>query len=115
MLLKFFRKWIYSRAIPVVKLELVKDDPENDTEEFKRVVIAIKQLDTDSRTPFIFPLTLKVITQEGTSFESIVLKEMEEKYTISRNSTIRSIDIHTSDSISLFKEKRLPPVFNSKR
>jgi len=114
MLLKFFRKWIYSRAIPVVQLELVKDDPGNDTEEFKRVVIVIKQLDTDANTPFIFPLKLEVVAQEGTSVESIIMKEMEQKYTISRNSTIRTIDIHASNSIALVKEKRLP-AFNSKR
>ncbi len=115
MLLKFFRKWIYSRAVPVVQLELVKDDPGNDTEEFKRVVIAVKQLDTDSNTPFIFPLKLKVVTQKGTSVESIIMKEMEQKYTISRDSTIRTIDILASDSISLVKEKRQPVDFNSKR
>ncbi|UCH97135.1 MAG: hypothetical protein JSV88_09870 [Candidatus Aminicenantes bacterium] len=100
MLLDFFRKWVYSRDIPEVELGLVNDDPAFDTKEFKQVVLSITQLDSD----FIFPLDLKVTTQKGSSIESIVIKEKTQRFIISRDSTIRSIDIE--DGVSPVKEKK---------
>ncbi len=102
MLLDFFKKWLYLRTIPEVELGLVNDDPAFDTKEFKTVVLSITQLDTD----FIFPLRLKVTTQKDSTIESIVMKEKTQKFIITRDSTIRTIDVE--DWLSPVKEKRQP-------
>ena len=101
----FFKKWIFSRSIPVVKLELVEDDKEMDKKEYKKVVVRVIQLDTD----FIFPLKLKVVTRKGSSVESIIMKAKEQKFIIRRNATIRTIDL--LDTGYLIKEKKSPPYF----
>jgi len=103
MVLDFFKKWIFSRPIPVVKLELAEDDKEMDKEEHKKVVIWINQLDTD----FIFPLKLKVVTRERTSVESVIVKAKKQKFIISRDTSIRSIDV--LDTGYPIKEKKDPP------
>lgn len=110
MLLNFFKRWIYSRALPTVQLEVAKDDPETDKEKYKKVVISIKQLlDAGSpTTPYIFPLKLRVVTQKDTSVEPVIMKEMEQKFTITRDSTIRTIDVYDGDSVSPVKEKKQP-------
>lgn len=102
MLLDFFKKWVYLRVIPEVELGLVNDDPAFDTKEFKTVVLSVTQLDTD----FIFPLRLKVTTQKDSTIESIVMKEKTQKFIITRDSTIRTIDME--DWLSPVKEKRQP-------
>jgi hypothetical protein len=104
MLLDFFKKWIYSRAIPEVELRLDQDDPAFDIREFKQVALSISQISADS--DFIFPLQLKVTTREGSSLESVVLKEKVQKIIIRRNSPIRTITIE--DDITPVKEKRTP-------
>lgn len=103
MLADFFKKWVYSRAIPEVELRLVNDDPAFDAKEFKTVVLSITQLDTD----FIFPLKLKVTTQKSSTIEPVVMKEKTQKFIITRDSTIRTIDI-VEDWLSPVKEKRQP-------
>jgi hypothetical protein len=102
MLLDFFKKWVYSRIIPEVELGLVNNDPAFDTKEFKTVVLSITQLDTD----FIFPLRLKVTTQKDSTIEPVVMKEKTQNFIITRDSTIRTIDVE--DWLSLVKEKRQP-------
>jgi hypothetical protein len=103
MVLDFFKKWVFSRSLPVVKLELAKDDKEMDKEEHKKVVIRVRQLDTD----FIFPLKLRVVTRKGTSVESIIVKAKKQKFTITRDASIRSIDV--LDTGYPIKEKKDPP------
>lgn len=106
----FFRKWIFSRAIPRVELALVEDDKEMDKKEFKKVVIRITQLNTD----FIFPLKLRVATRKGVSIDSVIVKAKEQKFVIKKNATIRTIDV--ADSTYLVKEKKQPPPqFQQKR
>ncbi len=105
MVMDFFKKWIFSRTLPVVKLELVEDDKEMDKKEYKKVVVRVIQLDTD----FIFPLKLKVVTRKGSSVESIIMKAKEQKFIIRRNATIRTIDL--LDTGYLIKEKKSPPYF----
>ncbi len=105
MVLDFFKKWIFSRPLPMVKLELAEDDKEMDKEEHKKVVIWITQLDTD----FIFPLKLKVVTRKGTSVESVIVKAKKQKFTISRDASIRSIDV--LDTGYPIKEKKEPPPY----
>lgn len=102
MLVDFYKKWVYSRIIPEVELELVNDDPAFDAKEFKTVVLAITQLNTD----FIFPLRLKVTTQKDSTIESVVMKEKTQKFIITRDSTIRTIDVE--DWLYPVKEKRQP-------
>jgi aminopeptidase N len=109
MVLKFFRKWVYSRAHPEVELSLARDDPEMDKKNYKRVVIWVKQLDTD----FVFPLKLRVITRKGTSVEQVIMKAKEQKFVISRDTTIREIDV--SDSFYLVKEKKQPSYLQERR
>jgi len=101
MLSDFFKKWVYSRTIPEVELRLVNDDPAFDAKEYKTVVLSITQLDTD----FIFPLRLKVTTQKASTIEPIVMKEKTQKFIITRDSTIRTIDV-VEDWLSPVKEKK---------
>ena len=103
MLLNFFKNWIYSRTIPEVELGLVNNDPAFDTKEFKTVVLAVTQSNTD----FIFPLKLRVTTQKDSTIESVVIKEKAQKFIIKRNSSIRTIDVE-EDWLSPVKEKRQP-------
>jgi hypothetical protein len=103
MLLNFFKNWIFSRAIPEVKLGLVNNDPAFDTKEFKTVVLSVTQLNTD----FIFPLKLRVTTQKDSTIEPVVIKEKAQKFIITRDSTIRTIDVE-EDWLSPVKEKRQP-------
>ena len=103
MLLDFFKKWVYSRTIPEVELELVNDDPAFDAKEYKTVVLSITQLDTD----FIFPLRLKVTTQKDSTIEPIIMKEKTQKFIITRDSTIRTINV-VEDWLTPVKEKKQP-------
>ena len=103
MIFDFFRKWIFSRAIPVVELNLVEDDSDMDKKDFKKVVIRVTQLDTD----FVFPLKLRVATQKGTSIETVIMKAKEQKFIIKRDATIKTIEVAESDY--LVKEKKQPP------
>ena len=116
MLLDFFKKWVYSRALPVLQLEVVKDAEETDKKEFKRVVLSVKQIEDADRAgdmPFIFPLKLKVTAEKGTSVESVLIKEKEQRFTISRDSTLRTINIHDLATVSPVKEKKQPnPAFH---
>jgi len=100
LLLNFFKKWIYSREIPVVKLDLSEEYKKKKKKDYKKVTISIKQLNTDHT----FPLRLKVVTRKGTSQQSVIVKKKEQKFIIKRDSDIRSIDI--LNSISLVKEKK---------
>lgn len=107
MLLKFFQKWVYSRAVPLVELSLLADDKEYDKKEFKKVVISIKQLGEEPDTDFIFPLKLRVTTNKESSTESVIIKEKEQRFVVTRDSTIRTIDI--LDDVAFVKEKKQPP------
>jgi hypothetical protein len=102
LLIDFFKKWIYSRSIPEVELSLVNDDPAFDSKEYKTVVLSITQLDTES----IFPLRLKVTTLKDSTLESVIIKEKTQLITITRDSTIRTIDVE--DWLSPVKEKKQP-------
>jgi hypothetical protein len=104
MLLKFFQKWVYSRAIPSVELRLLVDDNEYDKKEFKKVVISIKQVGEEPDTDFIFPLKLRVTTSKESSPESVIIKEKEQRFVITRDATIRAIDI--LDDVAFVKEKK---------
>lgn len=115
MLEKFFRKWIYTRAIPQVELNLLDDHKDYDTEEFKQVVLLVKQIGEDADTDFIFPLRLKVTTDAGVEEEAVLIKGPQQQFTIKRDATIRSIDI--IDSVTPVREKRAPqppPYLNNK-
>jgi aminopeptidase N len=105
MIFDFFRKWIFSRAIPVVELTLVEDDKEMDKKDFKKVVIRVTQLNTD----FIFPLKLRVATPKGVSFETVIMKAKEQIFIITRDATIRTIEV--AESGYLVKEKKQPPSY----
>lgn len=100
MLLNFFKNWIYSRTLPEVELGLVNNDPAFDTKEFKTVVLSVTQVNTD----FIFPLKLRVTTQADSTIEPVVIKEKAQTFIITRNSTIRTIDVE--DGVSPIKEKK---------
>lgn len=103
MISDFFAKWIYHRAIPEVQLDLVEDAKEMDRKEFKKVVLRVRQLNTD----FIFPLPLKVTTRKGSSIETVIVKSKEQEFVIAGDSTIRTIDV--PDWAYLVKEKKQPP------
>lgn len=105
MIFDFFRKWIYSRAIPVVELTLEEDDKEMDKKEFKKVVIRVTQLNTD----FIFPLKLRVATTKGVSIDTVIMKAKEQRFIIKRDATIKTIEVAESDY--LVREKKQPPSY----
>jgi hypothetical protein len=109
MLEKFFKKWIYTRAIPTVELKLEKEHKKFDHDDFKTVVFSINQLDKgkdNGDNDFVMPLNLKVTTLKGSSIEQVVLKEPSQLFVISRKSTIRSIDLQ--DGVAPVKEKKPP-------
>jgi hypothetical protein len=103
MIEDFLKKWIYSREIPVVELSLVEDAKETDKKEFKRVVLRIDQLETD----FIFPLRLKVTTRKGSSIEPVIMKSKSQTFVISRDSTIKTIEL--VDTACPVRERKPPP------
>lgn len=103
---KFFRKWIYSRALPLVELTLLEDHKDYDKEEYKQVVLLVKQLGAEEDTDFIFPLKLKVTTDAGVDEITVLIKGPEQEFVIKRDATIRSIDI--IESVAPVREKRPP-------
>jgi aminopeptidase N len=105
MIEDFFRKWIFSRSIPEVELSLVEDAGEMAKKEFKKVVLRVTQLNTD----FIFPLKLRVATEKGTSIETVIMKAKEQEFVITRDNTIRTIDVAEADY--LIKEKKQTPAY----
>lgn len=105
MISDFLNKWIYHRAIPEVQLTLVENAEEMDRKDFKQLVLRVVQLNTD----FIFPLPLKVTTRKGSSVESVIIKSKKQEFVITRDSTIKIIDV--PDWIYLVKEKKLPPPY----
>ena len=80
-LLKFFKKWVYSRKLPEIIYNIKIDE--------KSAEISIEQLNTD----FVFPITLKVKSSNGISFEKVIVKQKREKFIIKRDSSIKSINI----------------------
>lgn len=109
MIMKFFRKWVYSRVLPEVMLELVEDDPQYDHKNHKTIVLSVKQLETD----FVFPFKLKVVSGKGATTESLIMTEKQQNYVIKRKSTIFSVVLQ--DSISPIREKKiLNPSFKRK-
>ena len=80
-LLKFFKKWIYSRKLPEIIYNIKIDE--------KNAEISIEQLNTD----FVFPITLKVKSSKGISFEKLIIKQKREKFIVNRDSSIKSINI----------------------
>jgi len=80
-LLKFFKKWVYSRKLPEIIYNIKIDE--------KSAEISIEQLNTD----FVFPITLKVKSLKGISFEKLIVKQKREKFIIKRDSSIKSINI----------------------
>lgn len=103
MIEDFLKKWIYSRELPVVELSLVPDAKETDKKDFKRVVLRIEQLETD----FIFPLQLRVTTRKGSSIERVIVKSKDQTFVISRDSTIRTIDL--VETACPVRERKPPP------
>jgi hypothetical protein len=106
LLRKFFSKWVYSRAIPLVELILQEDHEAYDSEEFKTVVVMVRQLGAVPDTDFVFPLKLRVTTQEGSSVEPVIVKQREQRFIVSRDSAIRAIDI--MDSFAPVRERKQP-------
>jgi|GEM_PF-642458 len=106
LLMNFFRKWIYSRVLPTVELKIV-DDETNARKEYKEVMLSIEQIGEPGNTDFIIPLQLRVISKKGITYESVILKEKEQRFHIKRNSALRSIDI-SSDCVAPLREKRQP-------
>ena len=80
-LLKFFKKWVYSRKLPEINYNIKIDE--------KNAEISIEQLNTD----FVFPITFKVKSSKGISFEKLIVKQKREKFIIKRDSSIKSINI----------------------
>jgi len=80
-LLKFFKKWVYSRKLPEIIYNIKIDE--------KSAEISIEQLNTD----FVFPITFNVKSSKGISFEKVIVKQKTEKFIIKRDSSIKSINI----------------------
>lgn len=80
-LLKFFKKWVYSRKLPEIIYNINIDE--------KSAEVLIEQSNTD----FVFPITFKVKSSKGISFEKVIVKQKKEKFIIKRDSLIKSINI----------------------
>jgi aminopeptidase N len=104
----FLSRWIYQRAIPKIRLVLAKDDPEYDLKHRKRIVLMIKQEDTD----FIFPLRLRIDARGGREFKDIIISRKNQRVVITRKTPIHTIE--TIPHFSLFKEVMVTPVERKK-
>lgn len=101
----FFKKWLYSRELPEVELSLAEDTPEYDKTTYKTIFLRVKQL-TD---PFIFPLKLRVVSQAGTDFETVIMEEKEQVFRIRRETSIRSVNVEDNHYLVRERTRPAPP------
>lgn len=101
----YFKKWLFSRVLPTVELRLDINDKDYDQKSYKRVVINISQVGEKEDTDFVFPLYIKVVTDTESTVEKLIIDQEEQKFTISRSSTIRTIDI--LPTYSLVNERKV--------
>lgn len=85
-LTKFFRKWVYSRQLPKVEVNIKING--------KKAQLLFTQKDTD----FVFPLRLEIRTGSKTVFKNVVIERQRQEIDISLDNSIRSVDILTDFS-----------------
>jgi hypothetical protein len=92
LLMKFFNNWVYSRKLPEITLDVnIKGNSAD---------ILVRQLNTD----FVFPLTIEVETRSGNSLEKLVVRQKEQTFTVSKDSTIKSMRLADSPAPVILKK-----------
>ncbi len=82
VLLKFFKKWVYSRKIPRIRFSARVNANNN-----KEFIVTVQQLNTD----FVFPLEVKVVTRRKTFYRTLLVKEKEQSFIITEKRPIKSV------------------------
>ena len=80
-LTKFFKSWIYSRKLPYIRFN-THINPGNNGYE-----ISVKQ----NNGEFVFPLLAAVITEKGTIYKRLIIKEKKQTFSFSSGEKIKSI------------------------
>jgi hypothetical protein len=78
---KFFNGWVFSRLLPEVSYRVVLNGPNAE--------IAFSQSNTD----FVFPVRVRITTAAGETVRTLVVEEKEQKFKLSENSPIQSIEV----------------------
>ncbi|MCP4213425.1 MAG: M1 family metallopeptidase [bacterium] len=103
MISDFFTKWIYTRALPMVKLELMENDEEYDKKDFKKIVLNVRQLNTECA----FPYTLKISSLKTNTYKSYMMKGREMRVVVTAGSAIQSVTL--GGGVAPVREKKDPP------
>ncbi len=83
---KFFRKWLYSRQLPKLKVDILINGKNADLHFFQQ------------ETDFIFPIRLQIRTKGGTVYKRVIINQQRQRLRVSQSESIRSIDILTDYS-----------------
>jgi hypothetical protein len=78
---KFFKGWVYSRKIPKVQYQIASAG--------QSAEITFIQEDTD----FVFPVVVRITSQEGKSIRTLIVEEKIQKFKIIENTPILSIQV----------------------
>ncbi len=78
---KFFNGWVYSRLLPEVCFQVAINGQEAE--------ITFSQTNSD----FVFPVRITVTTAAGKSVRTLIIKEKVQKFEISENAVILSVDV----------------------
>lgn len=80
-LLKFFNGWVYSRLQPEVRFAVAINGP--------KAELTFSQINGD----FVFPVRITVAAAEGKSTRILIVKEKNQKFQVSENTPILSVDV----------------------
>ena len=78
---KFFKGWVYTRQIPEVQYQIAISG--------QTAEISFSQ----TRTDFVFPVGIRIVTAEGKSMRTLIVEEKVQKFKILENTPIKSIEI----------------------
>ena len=78
---KFFKGWVYTRQIPEVQYQIAISG--------QTAEISFSQ----TRTDFVFPVGIRIVTAEGKSVRTLIVEEKVQKFKIFENTPIQSVEI----------------------
>lgn len=78
---KFFNGWVYSRKLPQVRYQVITSG--------RNAEITFSQQDSD----FVFPVSVRIATAEKKTVRTLIVEEQVQKFKISEDSPIESIEV----------------------
>jgi hypothetical protein len=78
---KFFNGWVNSRRLPEVRFKVAINGPNAE--------ITFTQENTD----FVFPVSVSIDTADGKSMRTLIIEEKSQKFKISENAVIQSVEV----------------------